>query len=315
MPQITTLIQKVPGLSTLGHAIQDKIVISIAIILLLSALRWITLRVIQHRIDRKRLHARYQWRKGSAYATIFLGILIVGRIWIQDMHAIVTYLGLLSAGIAIALKDPIVNFVGWFFILWRRPFQVGDRIQIGGIAGDVIDQRLFEFLLMEVGNWVHADQSTGRIIHIPNGRIFTDPVANYNKGFRYLWNEVLVLLTFESNWGKAKAILQRIAEEQSLHLRDDARQGVREAGKTYLLYYTHLTPTVYTSVEDSGVLLTIRHLCRPTERRDSSQAIWESILREFARHDDIDFAYPTQRFFDNRSEGKPGVKQASGSGE
>src|SRR5207247_865051 len=95
------------------------------------------------------------------------------------------------------------------FILWRRPFEVGDRVQIGPHAGDVIDLGLFQFTLNEIGAWVNADQSTGRIIHVPNGKVFTDPVANYNKGFRYIWNEVPVVVTFESDWRKAKQILGR----------------------------------------------------------------------------------------------------------
>ena len=299
MSRIFVWLQSVTTSNALGSPTAKRIIASLVVMVVLWAARQVALRLADRRIAKENMERRYRWRKSSVYVAVIVGLLIIGRIWLQDIHALVTYLGLLSAGIAIALKDPIVDFVGWAFILWRRPFRVGDRVQIGDIAGDVIDQRLFEFLLMEIGNWVQADQSTGRVIHVPNGRVFTEPIANYNKGFRYIWNEVPVLVTFESHWEKAKVILQRLAEEQSLHLQEDARRGVREASKTYLLYYTHLTPTVYTSVEASGILLTIRHLCRPTERRASSQALWENILREFARHDDIDLAYPTQRFVDH----------------
>ena len=100
--------------------------------------------------------------------------------------------------------------VGWCFILIRQPFKVGDRIQIGKVAGDVIDIRFFNFQLNEIGNWVDADQSTGRIIHIPNGIVFTEPQANYTAGFQYIWNEIPVLVTFESDWKKAKQLLTDI---------------------------------------------------------------------------------------------------------
>src|SRR3989441_12617332 len=110
------------------------------------------------------------------------------------------------SGLAIALKDPVTNLAGWIFIVWRRPFEVSDRVEIGGHKGDVIDIRLLQFTLNEIGNWVNADQSSGRIIHIPNGKVFTEPVANYDKGFKYIWNEVPVLVTFESDWRQAKAI-------------------------------------------------------------------------------------------------------------
>jgi len=90
---------------------------------------------------------------------------------------------LLSAGIAIALKDVFVNLAGFIFIMWRQPLEVGHRIQIGEVAGDVVDIRPFQFTILEIGNWVDADQSTGRMIHIPNGKIFTENLANYHFGF------------------------------------------------------------------------------------------------------------------------------------
>src|SRR3989442_7605528 len=84
----------------------------------------------------------------------------------------------------------LVNLAGWVFIIWRSPFALGDRIQIGQHAGDVIDVRLFQFTLNEIGNWVQADQSTGRIIHIPNGKVLTEVIANYSEGVQYIWHEI-----------------------------------------------------------------------------------------------------------------------------
>lgn len=80
----------------------------------------------------------------------------------------------------------LVSSVLWLFILWRRPFELGDRIQIGEDAGDVIDSRIFQFTILEIGNWVAADQSTGRLIHIPNQSVFTTPLANHA-----LWERIL----------------------------------------------------------------------------------------------------------------------------
>jgi small-conductance mechanosensitive channel len=205
-----------------------------------------------------------------------------------------------------------VNLAAWVFIIWRRPFEVGDRIAIGGDAGDVIDIRVFQFTLMEIGNWVAADQSTGRIIHVPNGKVFAESLANYSKGFQYIWNEVAVLVTFESNWRKAKEILRGIGAKNAEELSASAEDRVRRAARKFMIFYTKLTPTVYTAVRESGVLLTIRYLCEPRRRRDSEQAIWEDILAEFAKHDDIDFAYPTRRYYDNMLEGKSGARAAAG---
>ncbi len=132
------------------------------------------------------LFSRYKWRKTLDYLTFFIGLIIVGTIWIDEFKSLITFFGLLSAGIAIALKDPITDLAGWLFIMWRQPFAVGDRIQIGDHSGDVIDLRIFKFTINEIGNWVDADQSTGRLIHIPNARIFTEVLANYTAGFKFL---------------------------------------------------------------------------------------------------------------------------------
>ncbi|MBZ0199912.1 MAG: mechanosensitive ion channel family protein [Ignavibacteriaceae bacterium] len=80
------------------------------------------------------------------------------------------------------------------FILERKPFTVGDRIQTGDVAGDVIDLRIFRFTRMEISNWVDAEQRTGRTIHVPNGKVFTEWQANYSTGFQYIWNEISVLV-------------------------------------------------------------------------------------------------------------------------
>jgi small-conductance mechanosensitive channel len=197
---------------------------------------------------------------------------------------------------------------GWLFILWRRPFVLGDRVQIGDITGDVIDIRLFKFTVLEIGNWVDADQTTGRIIDIPNGVVFTDKIANYNVGFDYIWNEVAVLVTFESDWQKAKTILRKIAEEHAAHLTESVEKRIKEASKRFMIPIRDLAPAVYTCVKDCGVLLTLRYLIKPEHRRLSDEAIWEDILKAFAECPDIDFAYPTVRYYDNPSEGKDGTK-------
>ncbi len=243
------------------------------------------------------MKSRYQWRKIISTIIAILGIIIVGRLWYEGVQSIATYLGLLSAGIAIALKDLIANFAGWIYIISRKPFEVGDRIQIGNLAGDVIDLSLFEFSLLEIGNWVDADQSTGRIIHIPNGKIFTLDLANYDKGFKYIWNEIRVVITFESNWQKAKKILLKIANNKSENITTPVERQIKRAARKFLIYYKHLTPIVYTDVKDHGIQLTIRHLCETRKRRGYTEAIWEDILKEFAKQKDIELAYPTTRFY------------------
>lgn len=300
---MTELIEKYLGMST---ELQNQLLISVFIIFVMWLILRLTLKFVVNKIDD--LPVRYQWKKFTTYIAVALSILFLSQVWLGAFGSLGTFLGLLSAGLAIALKDLLVNMVGWAFILIRKPFKVGDRVEIGSVSGDVVDIRIFQFSLMEIGNWVDADQSTGRIIHVPNGIVFSQPQANYTEGFAYIWHEVPVLITFESNWKKAKAILNEILEKRALHLSPDAERQVKEASKRFLIYYKVLTPIVYTEVKDSGVLLTMRFMCDPRKRRVTQEIIWEATLEEFAKCNDIDFAYPTQRFYDNRGEGKSGTK-------
>ena len=299
MDKITDWIQELTGLSP---QLQGRIFTSLIIIILLWLIRAIVVRIVWRKTEDP--YVRYRWRKSTIYAAVVIGLLIVGRIWFVGIQPIATFLGLLTAGLAIALQDLVKSVAGWFFLMWRKPFIIGDRIQVGSHAGDVIDIRLFKFSLVEIGNWVDADQSTGRVIHLPNSLILSEVIANYTRGFELIWNEIPVLITFESNWKKAKKILVDIAEKHAAHMTKDAEKRIKEASKRYMIFFTALTPTVYTSVKDSGVLLTIRYLISPRKRRGSEQAIWEDILAAFAACTDIDFAYPTQRFYDNFLEGK-----------
>jgi len=274
---------------------QNKILYSLLIILVLSIIRFVILKIVWRLSEDPK--SRYTWKRTVSFTVGFLMVILIGSVWIKAIGQLGAFLGLLTAGVAIALKDPLTNIAGWIFILARQPFNLGDRIQIGEQAGDVIDIRLFQFTLLEIGNWVNADQSTGRIIHIPNGTVFLQPQANYSAGFKFIWNELPILVTFESNWHLAKVILQKIVNEHAEALSMDAEKKIIEASKKYMIFYQYLTPMVYTSVEDSGILLTMRYICEPRKRRGSEHLIWEDVLKEFARHKDIEFAYPTQRFF------------------
>ena len=292
-----------PGLT--GET-QAKLLLSVLAIAVLVAARRALLRVVDHRIQDAT--ARYRWAKTSSYVVFLLGVLVVAQVWFTAIRSLGTFLGLLSAGLAIELKDLVADLAGWLFILWRRPFDLGDRIQLGSHAGDVVDIRIFAFTIMEIGNWVSADQSTGRMIHLPNSMVFSQPLANYTASFPFLWNELPVLVTFESDWRKAKEILQRIVTEEAGSVAGEAEQTLKETAKRFLIHYRKLTPVVYTSVQDSGILLTIRYLTRPRERRGTAQVLWERILAAFAQEPDIDFAYPTQRVYLNPVEGKPGAR-------
>ena len=287
-------------LTDLATETQLQILITVLGVVLIGLVRSALLRVVRKRVQDPAV--QYRWNKVTRYAALVLSLLVLILVWFATLRSLGTFLGLLSAGLAIALKDVVADFAGWVFILARRPFDAGDRIQIGPHVGDVVDRGMFQFAIMEIGNWVEADQSTGRVIHIPNAWIFTEPLANYTSGLRYLWNELPVLVTFESDWKLAKRLLSDLVNELTEDVVAEASGPQANRDRRLLIHYATLTPVVYTSVEDAGVLLTIRYLCRPRQRRGSAAALWERILEAFAESPSINFAYPTQRLLVDRSE-------------
>lgn len=288
-------MHKIAVYLNMPEAVAEKIIFTVLALLILTMFRVLVGLIVSRKVgDDKH---RYHIRRTVTYVYTFLMLLTVGSIWIKGIASLSTILGLASAGLAVALHDTIANIAGFFFIESRKPFRVGDRIEIGENRGDVIDVRLFEFSIVEVGNWVDADQSTGRIVHIPNSLVVRMPLSNYHIGFEYIWNEVPVLITFESNWKKAKKLLTEIGTENAELLSRGAQAQIRRAARKYLIIAGTLTPIVYTTVKDSGVMLTIRYLVDPRLRRGTEQKMWEDILDAFAKEADIDLAYNTTRFY------------------
>lgn len=234
----------------------------------------------------------YHWRKTIQYTLVFIGLLLVGNIWISNFQSITTFLGLLSAGIAIALKDIFVNIAGWIFIYWRKPFDVGDRIQIGDYKGDVVDLRLFQFSILEVGNWVDADQSTGRIVHVPNGKVFIDPQANYSQGFDYIWNEQNINISLDSDYKKAQVILKEIMNKMFQSDFKTIEYALRKAQKEHFISFSQYTPTVYSKIHERGIQLSLRYLCNPRKRRFFEHHFTEAMIDRFRMEPDIKIVYP-----------------------
>lgn len=275
---------------------QIKILKSLLVVLFFLIVRSAVTRVMLRNVaDVKQ---RYSWSRGITSTIAILILVFLGAMWFAGLERLATFAGILGAGLAVALHDTVANVAGFLFIIIRRPFEVGDRIEIDGVAGDVIDIRVFQFSLMEIGNWVDADQSTGRIVKVPNGKVLRFATANFNQGFDYIWHEIPVLITFESDWKKAKGILQAIVDDPVFVVADDVERQIRRAASRYLIYSGTLTPIVYTTVRDSGVLLTVRYMTKPKTRRGTEQRIWEQVLQRFAEHDDIALAYPTIRYYD-----------------
>ena len=247
-------------------------------------------------IVNKRVHnirAKHIVRKSIIYLITTLAALLVISLWIQYMRSVVVFMGVIGAGVALALQEAVLCIAGWFLIVARHPFRAGDRIELGGVKGDVIDIRIFQTSLLEIGNLVEADQSTGRIVNVPNSAIFKKESYNYNQGFEFVWNEVKVLVTFQSDWKRAEEIML----EHGMHIasgkEDVVKQKIDYMTRRYMIKYGKLTPIVYVDVKDSGVQLTLRYLSGARNVRSAQDALWRNLLDDFKKEENVTLAYPT----------------------
>ena len=275
--------------------VQEKLVATAIVIVVVLVLRMLIIRAVRARVEEP--ESVYRARKVTTYLATFVGLVSVGFIWLEAFDDLPTYLGLLSAGIAIGLADLLKNIAGWFYIIGRRPFRVGDRIEISGIKGDIVDIRLFRFSLIEVGGWVDAEQSTFRLIHVPNAKVFTDAVANYTEGFDFVWHEIPVLITFESDWRRGEEIIRQALALRAPELEAEAARHIRQTAQRYHIKVGTLAPIVYLTVRDSGVLLTARFLTHSRHRRSAEQTVWKSILEQIETEPTVELAYPTTRTY------------------
>ncbi len=292
MHQVYNLLENVTGLSI---AFQRQMLLTVAVLLTLWVLSRLVLKIIYKRLPD--IRKQYRWRKILNYISTALAIMLLVNIWFNGLQSIATFLGLLSAGLVVALREPLVNMAGWLFLISIRPFRIGDRIQIAEQVGDVIDIQLFQFTINEVRIWVEGDQPTGRVVHVPNGKLFTTAVANYNYGFPFIWHEVVAHVTFESNWQKARAIMLDAAGLHCEKLSATAKRQVRMRSQRHLIFYEDFDPKVYIKVVDNGIQITSRYLNKIAGRRISENKVWEEVLPQFLASPDIQFAYPTTRFY------------------
>lgn len=254
------------------------------------------------------LAARHRIRSMIYWTALGLFLGTVFLIWVTRSESLAgygTFLGLIGAGVALAMQETLISMAGWFLILMHRLYDVGDRIEVNGLQGDVIHISPFYTHVLEVGGWVKGDQSTGRILSIPNSMAVRHQVYNYTRGFPFIWNEITITVTFESDWEKARGILLKTAQHEAGKIQDEVHTQIRAMQSNFAIYYNRLTPIVYTTIVPHGACLTLRHLVPVRQRRKMEHEVSELVLKELAAARDIQFAYPTTRFFHNPAEGKP----------
>jgi small-conductance mechanosensitive channel len=234
-------------------------------------------------------------RRLGSYLTGMLILLILIGFFLEDLKAIATVMGIVGAAIVIALQDLCSAFAGWFVIVTSRKFRIGDRVEIDGCRGEVIDIQMLRTTLAEINNWLGCDEPTGRTLIVPNSFIFKTPVFNYSHVHPFIWGKVDITITFETPFQAAYDALFKILVEEVGPLYEQAKQAGRLMAERYGSSHAILDPHIHTFIADSGItfsLFYVAHYRNFTAVRDQ---IMSRIALEFDRRPELNFAYPTQR--------------------
>jgi len=238
---------------------------------------------------------RESYRRRKFFTTIiaFAAGIIIVLVWAHTLKQKGTFLGLLGAGLAIALKEPLLSIAGRLAIFTGHMYNAGDRIELQKMSGDVIDIGFFYTRLLEIGSWISADQYSGRILLIPNSLIFGTPILNYTQHLSRIWDEVVLPITYDSNMESAIRILTDVGSAYTREFLKDAEHDLEQMRHQFLVPQLELEPAVYVKVTSNWLELTLRYVVDPKKRRPASSFIYTEVFRRVSEADDIHIASET----------------------
>ena len=258
-----------------------KIFIVLVGIVIINILVRILKRYLSHHI--KDTNIRYRMRKIVSFIGYLIVILFISTVFRERLRDIHIAIGIAGAGIAFSLQEIIVSIAGWVAISFGHFYKPGDRVQLGGIQGDVIDIGILRTTLMECGEWVKADQYNGRIVRIANSFIFKEPVFNYSSDFPFLWDEITVPVKYGSDHHLAREILYRILNEIVGDYVIYAKDAWRDIVKKYLIEAESVDPMVTMIATDNWIEFTLRYVVDYKKRRSIKDKLFTRILEEFEK--------------------------------
>ena len=226
---------------------------------------------------------KYFYNRKMQITLNILTLICIIIIWGHKLQGLVTIISFISAGMTIALREIIFNFFAGIYIKFTKPFELEDRIEIDNLKGDVINIHALGFEILEIGERVNGEQSSGRIVHIPNSMIFTKPLENYVKAFKYIWNEMTIKVDLDSDIESTKQILYEIVNTNEIlkEIPKKMEDAVDEAILEYRIYFNNLEPIIYTKIVDSHIELYLRYLVHPKKARTVEDEIYEQILQKY----------------------------------
>lgn len=271
------LINYISNLTSIDSKYIILIIKTFIFFLLLNIIKKIGIRIIKKIKDTK---IEYNYTRKYKLMISILNVIIFFFLWGEHMGNLLTVLSLISAGFTIALRDLIFNFFSGIYIKIKKPLEIEDRIEINNYKGDVININSLNFEVLEVNNDTFIGQSTGVITHIPNSYIFQYPLRNYNKAFKYIWNEITIKVPLDCNLSKTKSVIYKIVNSNEIikNIPNKMRNQINNISTEYRIYYNKYEPVIYTMVVDSHIELTVRYLIHPKKARYVNSTIWNNII-------------------------------------
>lgn len=270
-------ISKVTSIDTIYLSLIIKTII---FFLILTIIKKLGIKIIKKIRDSKK---EYRYTQRYKLLISILKIIIFLFLWGEYIGNFLTIISLISAGFTIALRDLIFNFFSGIYIKVKKPFEIEDRIEINNYKGDVININALNFEVLEVNNENFIGQSTGVITHIPNSNIFTYPLRNYNKAFKYIWNELTIKVPLNSNLSKTKSVIYKIVNSNEIikGIPSKMKNQIKNISSDYRIYYNQYDPIIYTQVVDNHIELTVRYLIHPKKARYVNSTIWNNIIEAY----------------------------------
>lgn len=262
------------------------IAIAVAIVLHFAAAAYVRHAAQDHR-------ERYRRRKFFTTIIVFAAGIVIIILWAHTLKQKGTMIGLIGAGLAIALKEPLLSIAGRLAIFTGHMYTAGDRIELQQMAGDVIDIGFFYTRMLEIGSWITADQYSGRILLIPNSMIFGTPIMNYTQHLSLIWDEVVLPITYQSNMEAANRILTEVGSQYTREFLQNAEHDLQQMHRQFLVPQLELKPVVYVKVTSNWLELTMRYVVDPKKRRSASSFIYTEVFKRVSRADDIQIASET----------------------
>ncbi|MCE7792965.1 mechanosensitive ion channel family protein [Salipaludibacillus sp. CUR1] len=271
----------------------DFIMANTVLYQLFIALVGVLLITLLVRVMRKSLH-RYvkdhsNWYKTRKAVNIFgvvLAAVFLAILYSDMLGGITVILGVASAGIAFSLREVIASIAGWLTVLVGGMFKTGDRVQLGGVTGDVIDLGVLRTTIMETGEWVNADLYSGRIVKIANSFVFTQPVYNYSTDFPFLWDEITLPVKFGSDYEFTRELIRQVADDNLVDNSEQTKAHWNSMVRKFLIEDATTDPMITLSVNDNWVEFTLRYIVEYKKRRGTQDILFTNILNEIEKNSD-----------------------------